>query len=74
MVLLSKTTHFLSVFFELVVVQQCTEAQAGVVPDGLKEVTERKEGKRFQGKWSELTGGLLSRWSLILWERASLYQ
>ena len=48
MVLLSKTTHFLSVFFELGVVQQCTEAQAGVVPDGLKEVIGRKESKDFR--------------------------
>ena len=33
---LSKTTHFLSVFCEASVVQQCTEAQAGLVHDGLK--------------------------------------
>ena len=30
----SKTTHFLSVFCEVDVVQQCTEAQAGVVQNG----------------------------------------
>ena len=33
---LSKTTHFLSVFCEASVVQQCTETQAGLVLDGLK--------------------------------------
>ena len=32
---LSKTTHFLSVFCEADVVQQCAESQAGVVQDGL---------------------------------------
>ena len=32
---LSKTTHFLSEFCEVGVVQQCTEAQAGVVQDEL---------------------------------------
>ena len=32
---LSKTTHFLTEFCEAGVVQQCTEAQAGVVQDGL---------------------------------------
>ena len=32
---LGKTTHFLSVFCEVGVVQQCTVAQAGVVWDGL---------------------------------------
>ena len=31
----SKTVHFLSVFCEMDVVQQCTEAQAGMVQDGL---------------------------------------
>ena len=35
---LSKTTHFLSVFCEAGVVQQCTEAQAGVVQNGLRTV------------------------------------
>ena len=34
---LSKTTHFLSVFCEVDVVQQCTEAQAGMVLDGLNK-------------------------------------
>ena len=33
--ILSKTTHFLSVFCEAGVVQQRTEAQAGMVQDGL---------------------------------------
>ena len=32
---MSTTTHFLSVFCEEGVIQQCTEAQAGVVQDGL---------------------------------------
>ena len=34
---LSKTTQFLRVFCETGVVQQCPEAQAGVVQDGLKK-------------------------------------
>ena len=34
---LSKTTHFLSVFCKADAVQQCTEAKAGMVQDGLKE-------------------------------------
>ena len=33
--ILSKTTHFLSMFSEVGVVQQCTEAQAGAVQEGL---------------------------------------
>ena len=33
---LSKSIHFLSVFCEADVVQQCTEAQTGLVQDGLK--------------------------------------
>ena len=33
---LSKTAHFLSVFCEVSVVQQCTEAQAGVVQDRVR--------------------------------------
>ena len=33
---LSNATHFLSVFCEACVVQQCTEAQAGVVQDGFR--------------------------------------
>ena len=37
---LSKTTHFLSVFFEADVVQQCTEAQIGVV----QQCTEAQAG------------------------------
>ena len=38
---LGKTTHFLSVFCEAGVVQQCTEAQAGVVQDGLTLGTQK---------------------------------
>ena len=34
-VILSKTTHFLSVFCEVGVVKQCTKAQAGVAQDRL---------------------------------------
>ena len=33
----SKTTHFLTVFCEAGVVQQCAEAQAGIVQDGLRQ-------------------------------------
>ena len=33
---LSKTTHFLSVFCEAGVVQQCTEAEAGMVQEALE--------------------------------------
>ena len=41
---LSKTTHFLSLFCEAGVVQQSTEAQAGLVKDGLnKKRTPSKE-------------------------------
>ena len=36
---LSKTTHFLSVFCEAGVAQQCTEAQASVVQDELSYST-----------------------------------
>ena len=35
---MSKTTHFLSVFCEAGVVQQCPEAQAGMVQDGLRNM------------------------------------
>ena len=38
---LSKTTRFLSVFCEADVVQQCTEAQAGVVQDGSTKTINR---------------------------------
>ena len=34
--ILSETTHFLSVFCEAGVVQQCTETQASLVQDGSK--------------------------------------
>ena len=57
---LSKTTHFLSVFCEECVVQQCTEPHAGVVQYGLMYVAtiqhlnfrgqETKTGKNFQFK------------------------
>ena len=39
---LRKTTHFLSVFCEAGVVQQCTETQAGMVKDGVRnQIRER---------------------------------
>ena len=38
---LSETTHFLSVFCEAGVVQQCTEAQTGVVQGGLTDWTTK---------------------------------
>ena len=45
---LSKTTHFLSVICEVHVVQQCTEAQAGMVPEGLKTTSKiiQKESQK----------------------------
>ena len=58
--ILSKTTHFLSVFCEECVVQQCTEPHAGVVQYGSMYVAtiqhlnfrgqETKTGKNFQFK------------------------
>ena len=49
---LSKTTHFLSVFCEAGVVQQCTEAQAGVVQDGF--IFDVKEGWGHSCSWIRL--------------------
>ena len=50
---MSETTHFLSVFCEAGVVQQCVEAQGGVVQVWLKEVSSLARGSfalKYEGK------------------------
>ena len=59
----SQTTHFLGVFCGASEVQRCTEAQAGVVQDGLT-TTEVHTGTQVLQKWPEETGGLTFKRSL----------
>ena len=54
---LSETTHFPSVFCEVGVVQQCTEAQAGVVQDVLRSFCVQLTTLKTYVGWAVVGGG-----------------